>query len=81
MGNRGGNYFSSMLRRVGKVFPELSEKAIKHACNKISNKIRRGKFDCYGVEISRSPLDDNGYYHHFEVMVHGITVCVRVTVD
>lgn len=73
--------FLAMLDTIRKTFPELAEKAVQHAGNKISNELRRGQFTPYAIEIRRSPMDDEGQYVHFEVEASGITVYVRVTVD
>lgn len=75
------NYFPAIQARVRKLFPELDESAVAYACNKITNKIRRGHFDCYYIDVSRHPLDNNGYYVHLEVEVSGIVIYVRFTVD
>ena len=77
----GENYFPAIQARVRAEFPEFGEGAVRHAANKITNEIRRGHFDCYYIEVSHAPLDNNGYYVHFEVEASGVTVYVRVTVD
>jgi hypothetical protein len=81
MPNRGSNYFPALQARVREAFPEFDEGAVRHACNNIANQIRRGHFDCYGVEVDREPMDNCGYYVHFNVEASGKTVYVRVTVD
>ncbi len=77
----GRNQFQRLEAAVRSAFPEFSEGAVTHAANNITNKIRRGHFDCHGIEVSRRPLDDDGYYTHFEVEASGTTVYVRMTVD
>jgi hypothetical protein len=75
------DYFPAIQARIREEFSEYDEGAVRHAANKITNEIRRGHFDCYYIEVSRVPLDDDGYYVHFEVEASGVTVYVRVTVD
>jgi hypothetical protein len=81
MPNRGDNYFPALQARVRKAFPDFDEGAVRHACNNIANTIRRGNFDCYGVEVGAQPFNGAGYYTHFAVEASGKTVYVRVTVD
>jgi len=75
------NHFPAIQARVREAFPEFDEGAVRHASNKITNEIRRGRFDVYNIDVSQGPMDDNGYYVHFEVEASGKTVYVRVTVD
>lgn len=75
------DHFPAIVSAVRSAFPELSDGAIRHASNLITNEIRRGHFDCYGVDVGRRPLSDDGYFRHFEVEASGVTVYVRVTVD
>ncbi|WP_241300506.1 hypothetical protein [Burkholderia stabilis] len=82
MGDRSdGNFFPAIMAKVEAAFPEFDEGAVRHASNKITNKIRRGHFDCWRIDIGRAPMDDDGQYVHFEVEAKGVTVYVRVTVD
>lgn len=75
------NYFAAIQARVRDEFPEFDDAAVKHASNKITNELRRGHYDCYNIDVSHTPLGDDGYYVHFEVEASGVTVHVRVTVD
>lgn len=75
------DHFAAIQARVRQEFPEFDEGAVRHASNKITNEIRRGHFDVYNIDVSHGPMDDNGYYAHFEVVASGKTVYVRVTVD
>lgn len=75
------NHFPAIQARVRAAFPEFDEGAVTHASNNITNKIRRGHFDCHNIDVDRAPMDDSGYYVHFEVEASGKTVYVRVTVD
>ncbi|MCP3017977.1 hypothetical protein [Cupriavidus basilensis] len=75
------DHFAAIQARVREEFPEFDEGAVRHASNKITNEIRRGHFDCYNIDVSHGPMDDNGYYVHFEVEASGKMVYVRVTVD
>lgn len=77
----GQNYFPAIQARVRDAFPEFDEGAVRHASNKITNEIRRGHFDCYTIDVSRSRMDDDGNYVHFEVEAGGVLVYVRITVD
>lgn len=74
------NHFPAVKGKIQKSFPELDDGAVTHAANKITNEIRRGH-DCYGVDVSRRPLDNEGYYHHFGIEVSGTQIYVRLTVD
>lgn len=82
MSNRSeGDFFPAIMGKVKAAFPEFDDGAVRHASNNITNKIRRGHFDCWGIDVDRSPMDDNGQYVHFEVEASGTVVYVRVTVD
>lgn len=76
-----GNYFPRLKRHIKFVFPGFSNGAVVHAANKITNELRRFKQDCYAIDISNRPINDDGYYSHFEVQAAGRTVFVRITVD
>jgi hypothetical protein len=75
------NHFPAIQDRVRSAFPEFDEGAVRHASNNITNKIRQSHQDCWGVDVSREPMGDDGYYSHFEVEASGKTVYVRITVD
>ena len=75
------SHYVELEKRIRTAFPELSDGAIGHALNKITNTIRRGNFDCYYVDISKGWLCGTGYYHHFDVEASGVRIYVRVTVD
>lgn len=75
------DHFANIQARVRAEFPEFDEGAVRHAANKITNEIRRGHFDVYNIDVSHEPMDDQGYYVHFEVDASGKMVYVRVTVD
>lgn len=75
------DHFAAIQSRVREEFPEFDDGAVRHASNKITNEIRRGHFDVYNIDVSHGPMDDNGYYVHFNVEASGTTVYVRVTVD
>lgn len=77
----GKNHFPEIQARVREAFPEFDEGAVRHASNNITNKIRQSHQDCWGVDVSRKPMNDDGYYNHFEVEASGKTVYVRITVD
>ena len=75
------DHFLAMLASIRAKFPELDDGAARYAANLVSNELRRGHYDIYGVEFSRVPLDDAGYYVHFTVEASGVTIYVRATVD
>lgn len=75
------DHFPALLQKVRREFPSLSDEAVRHAANNITNKIRQGKCDCWNIEVSRGPMDDNGQYIHFNVEASGVVVYVRVTTD
>ncbi|NTJ46893.1 hypothetical protein G6K93_07690 [Agrobacterium rhizogenes] len=73
--------FLRLKELIHQTFPIFDDGAVTHAANNITNEIRRGHFDCYGIDVSRQPMDDNGHYTHFVVEASGIMVYVRITVD
>lgn len=75
-----GDHFQAIKDKVKSVAPRLDDKGVIHAANLITNEIRKG-FDCYGVDVGRKRLGDDGYYHHFEIETSGIILHVRLTVD
>jgi hypothetical protein len=77
------NHFPAIQAEVRAAFPELREGAVRYAANKITNIIRRGHFDCYGIDVSRAPMadDDGEQYIHDSFEVSGIVAYVRFTVD
>lgn len=75
------DHFAAIQQRVRDAFPELDDGAVRHASNKITNEIRRGRFDVWNIDVSHSAMDDDGQYVHFEVEASGVTVHVRVTSD
>lgn len=81
LGPSPSDHFPRIQARVKEAFPGFDDGAVRHASNKIANEIRRSQFDCYNIEVSPSPMDDNGYFVHFEVEASGVSVYVRVTID
>jgi hypothetical protein len=79
----GHNHFPEILAEVRAAFPELRDGAVRYAANKITNIIRRGHFDCYGVDVSHAPMDDDDgeQYIHDSFEVSGLVAHVRFTVD
>ncbi|WP_454691106.1 hypothetical protein [Achromobacter aloeverae] len=75
------DHFAAIQQRLRDEFPELDEGAIRHASNKITNEIRRGRFDVWNIDVSHGPMDGDGQYVHFEVEASVVTVHVRVTTD
>jgi hypothetical protein len=75
------NHFPAIQAEVRAAFPELREGAVRYAANKITNIIRRGHFDCYGIDVSRAPMDDDGQYIHDSFEVSGLVAYVRFLVD
>lgn len=75
------DHFPDILDRVHLAAPELDEGAARHAGNLIARHIRRSRTDCYGIEVSKSPMDVHGYCRLFQVEASGIVLHVRAMVD
>ena len=74
--------FESMRQQIEALHPDLDDAAVAHACNMISNGLRRPPMDIYAVELSGHPFkDEPGYYEHFSVTASQKRIYVRVTVD
>jgi len=76
------NYFPTIVHKVKTSFPELEDKQIKYISNCITNKIRRGHFDCYGIDVDSSPIErDGGCYLYHTIDSCGTIIYVCFTVD
>lgn len=74
--------FERMAEQVAALRPELDAAGVKHACNLISNAIRRINTDTYDMLLSAEQLPRQpGYYQDHAVEVRGQSLWLRVWVD
>ena len=74
--------FERMAQQVAALRPDLDMAAVKHACNLISNAIRRINTDTYDMQLSGEQLPAAaGYYQDQVVEVRGQQLWLRVWVD
>lgn len=75
--------FEHMEKLVSGIYPDLSEGQVRHACNLVSNELRRLHDDIYLVELSGDGKfpDVHGYYSYRDIDVSGKRIFMRITVD
>ncbi len=74
--------FERMAEKVTELRPELDAAGVKHACNLISNAIRRINTDTYDMLLSNEPLPrQHDYYQDHSIEVRGQALWLRVWVD
>jgi len=74
--------FERMAEQVAALRPELDAAGVQHACNLISNAIRRIKTDTYDMQLTAEQLPAApGYYQDHAVEVRGQALWLRVWVD
>lgn len=74
-------YHQNMQEILMKEFPKLRLKQINFLKNRISNSLRKIKFDIHEVYISARPLSLSGYIHSYVVTGTGVSVNVYIVVD
>lgn len=62
-------------------FPKLKLKQINFLKNRISNSLRKIKFDIHEVYLSAQQLSLSGYIHSYVVTGTGVGVNVYIAVD
>lgn len=80
------SHFERMRTQIRKLHPDLSDAAVQHACNMISNELR-GVGDFYEVYLSATPFNvskdasSGGYFDYLEVVASEKRIFLRLTVD
>jgi len=75
--------FEHMKKLVSGIYPEFTDGQVCHACNLVSNELRRLHEDIYLVELSGDGKfpERHGYYSYRDIEVAGKPIYMRITVD